>query len=51
MKHWSGNAGTAMSQLVAGAIADEAGFAAMFVTLSVFACFAWCCIFLLKETG
>jgi hypothetical protein len=40
-----------MSQIVAGEVADEAGYAAMFVTLSVFGCLAWLCIFLLNETG
>jgi hypothetical protein len=40
-----------MSQIVAGEIAQEAGYAAMFVTLAIFGCFAWTCIFLVKETG
>jgi len=42
--------GTAVSQIVAGEIADIAGFAVMFYSLSGIACLALLCIVVMKET-
>ena len=43
--------GTAMSQILAGEIAETSGYAAMFITLSAIAGVAWFCVYLMKETG
>lgn len=42
--------GTAVSQIVAGGIADAAGFETMFYSLAGIACVALLCIVLMKET-
>eukprot|EP00039_Didymoeca_costata_P024084 m.9224 g.9224 ORF g.9224 m.9224 type:complete len:465 (-) comp4026_c0_seq1:66-1460(-) len=43
-------AGSATSQILAGFVADESGYAAMFITLATIGSLSWACIAIIRET-